>query len=63
MLCGFDSLYELGRYNHLFYGLAIRVFGRARVRQLFAEVEAMLRSGAIATERQESTFLARCAPR
>src|SRR5690348_12864342 len=43
ILCGFDSLYELGRYNHLFYGLAIRVFGRARVRQLFAEVEAMLK--------------------
>jgi integrase len=43
VLCGFDSLHELGRYNFLFYGLAIRVFGRARIRQLFAEVEAMLR--------------------
>jgi hypothetical protein len=43
VLCGFDSLHELGRYNFLFYGLGIRVFGRARIRQLFAEVEAMLR--------------------
>ena len=42
LLCGFDSLHELGRYNFLFYGLAIRVFGRKRIRSLFAELEAML---------------------
>jgi len=42
LLCGFDSLHELGRYNFLFYGLAIRVFGRARVRQLFGELQEML---------------------
>jgi integrase len=42
LLCRFDSLHELGRYNFLFYGLAIRVFGRKRIRSLFAELEAML---------------------
>ena len=42
VLCGFDSLHELGRYNFLFYGLAIRVFGRARLRQLFGELQEML---------------------
>jgi integrase len=42
VLCGFDSLHELGRYNFLFYGLAIRVFGRARIRQLFGELQEML---------------------
>jgi integrase len=42
VLCGFDSLHELGRYNFLFYGLAIRVFGRARIRQLFSELQEML---------------------
>jgi len=42
LLCSFDSLHELGRYNFLFYGLAIRVFGRKRIRSLFAELEAML---------------------
>jgi integrase len=42
LLCSFDSLHELGRYNFLFYGLAIRVFGRKRIRRLFAELEAML---------------------
>jgi hypothetical protein len=41
LLCRFDSLHELGRYNFLFYGLAIRVFGRKRIRRLFAELEAM----------------------
>ena len=41
-LTRFDSLHELGRYNFLFYGLAIRVFGRKRIRSLFAELEAML---------------------
>src|SRR5258706_9461640 len=42
LLCGFDLLHELGRYNFLFYGLAVRVFGRKRIRNLFAELEAML---------------------
>jgi len=42
LLCRFDSLHELGRYNFLFYGLAIRVFGRKRIQSLFAELEAML---------------------
>jgi len=42
LLCRFDSLHELGRYNFLFYCLAIRVFGRKRIRSLFAELEAML---------------------
>lgn len=42
VLCGFDALHELGRYNFLFYGLAIRVFGRARIRQLFGELQEML---------------------
>lgn len=42
LLCGFDALHELGRYNFLFYGLAIRVFGRQRIRELFAELQAML---------------------
>jgi integrase len=42
ILCEFDSLHELGRYNFLFYGLAIRVFGRARIRQLFGELQTML---------------------
>jgi len=61
LLCRFDSLHELGRYNFLFYGLAIRVFGRKRIRSLFAELEAMLVEWAIATELRESTFPARCA--
>lgn len=43
LLCGFDSVHKLGGRRFIYYGLAIRVFGRARVRQLFAEVEAMLR--------------------
>jgi hypothetical protein len=42
LLYRFDSLHELGRYNFLFYGLAMRVFGRKRIRSLFAELEAML---------------------
>ena len=42
LLCRFDSLHELGRYNFLFYGLAIRIFGRKRIRSLFAELGAML---------------------
>jgi hypothetical protein len=42
LLCGFDSLRELGPYNFLFYGLAVRGFGRERIRQLFAELKEML---------------------
>ena len=43
LLCGFEAVHKLGGRRFIYYGLAIRVFGRARVRQLFAEVEAMLR--------------------
>jgi len=42
LLCRFNSLHELGRYNFLSYRLAIRVFGLKRIRSLFAELKAML---------------------
>jgi len=42
LLCEFDALHKLGRYNFLFYGLSYRIFGRERIRQLFAELEEML---------------------
>ncbi len=42
LLCGFDALHRLGGKSFIFYGLAYRVFGRERVRSLFAEIEEML---------------------
>lgn len=42
LLCDFDALHKLGRRNFMFFGLAYRVFGRERVRRLFAEIEEML---------------------
>jgi integrase len=42
LLCEFDALHKLGRYNFLFYGLSYRIFGRKRIRELFAELEEML---------------------
>ena len=42
LLCGFDSVHKLGERRFIYYGLAIRVFGRECIRRLFAEVEGML---------------------
>jgi hypothetical protein len=42
LLCQFDALHKLGRYDFLFYGLSYHIFGRERIRKLFAELEEML---------------------